>query len=943
MYIKSIIFALFSLLANEGKESSRIKISAPWFTNTSMDDLKIVRKSGEDVAEVPGMNGIGIIPGKPYDLKGIKVPEQNGYVSFWISPQWDGNDQNTHRLLNLGTTENGFFLEKSGNGMLRFVMNGPLKTTSVRYDVSHWKKGDWHQIILHWFTRDNLPAGINIYSDQILPGRGGPEPIDGVIATEGYFFNHESLNNTILELGSTTSKAVFDEFFVAELPEPSKDFDISKFVYHDYYQTAPFQKMRIDPYPAKVKSDLRVLAGFQKQFGLEGFIKENKEYKQLTDFTIRYNQWEGRDAKPLIKWAVSKPEIALVDETGMVTGIKPGKCKLIAKFRGMVAIYDLEVIDIMRPDLSIGHVTRYPRYSRETSKKNPFLGDTITWVVNIHNFGFKPVTAGIPVTLRVTPDSNGNFILDKEDGDAVEYLKTQTLVALDPFESTVVEFKQIWSDEPLWLEFSVNDSDKEKEICMPNNQRIRLNTARRNALGLDEGFSLKSHSDKIINLVGSFGYVDYAWACIERLNGMLREAVYPTTSPNGIEDFHSLEMTYEGKNKEKGSTFKKEQIYWDGGYPSVGTKVMNINSGMMHELGHNILKLPDLYNYPVKPTSSLIRMDNDKLDDFRFTKQESVNPLSPSACGPYYDSFMNNCHMYLHPANAGKIHHFRGYYGDRFWGAQSRLLPTRESGLQLFDVNDEPLKNAHISVYHAFSVFKDWRTWFIGKPKFIGHTDNQGIYIFDKKTHPEWDDPATDVVERSIPIWNPFGTARENDLYADVPFTPSVVRIEGLLLVKVVSNDETEYHFVTDFDYQTEFYKGNSIAANVPINTNLHSTQLISPPVDRVKGLEGKLEQEIRHKKELNLIPVAITNIDSISVKPGERFFIDASESFDPENKKLDFVWESSLFLQNALDCQPMVSGIIPKARTRDFEVSLWVSDGTRLSEKKIIKVHVIN
>jgi len=40
-------------------------------------------------------------------------------------------------------------------------------------------------------------------------------------------------------------------------------------VYRDYFRTAPYSAIRVDPEPTRVPSDRRAIAGLAKQFGVE--------------------------------------------------------------------------------------------------------------------------------------------------------------------------------------------------------------------------------------------------------------------------------------------------------------------------------------------------------------------------------------------------------------------------------------------------------------------------------------------------------------------------------------------------------------------------------------------------------------------------------------------------------------------------------------------------
>ena len=82
-----------------------------------------------------------------------------------------------------------------------------------------------------------------------------------------------------------------------------------------------------------------------------------------------------------------------------------------------------------------------------------------------------------------------------------------------------------------------------------------------------------------------------------------REAVYPWTSPDGIQDSVRLDLIAKESdilagNRGFKSVEKKEEMdatYWDGGWPH--GKINDpfvVLTGMVHECGHVMLHLPDL-------------------------------------------------------------------------------------------------------------------------------------------------------------------------------------------------------------------------------------------------------------------------------------------------------------------------------------------------------------
>jgi hypothetical protein len=174
---------------------------------------------------------------------------------------------------------------------------------------------------------------------------------------------------------------------------------------------------------------------------------------------------------------------------------------------------------------------------------------------------------------------------------------------------------------------------------------------------------------------------------------------------------------------------------------------------------------------------------------------DELMPFSPGVnipCGGAYPSLMDSCQLWLHSSQAGHIKHYKGYRQDRFWGTQGRLIPTRANCCSSTTA-DQPLKGAAVYVYHVAQVpvQDSGAKYFTDRPKFVGQTDAEGRYVFPNETDGEWDDPETDEVDGSIPVWNPFGGAK-----TDTAFTPNVWTVEGLLLLRMSRPDE-EIQFMT--------------------------------------------------------------------------------------------------------------------------------------------------
>lgn len=88
-----------------------------------------------------------------YPAKGF-LDKSQGAVSFWLRPNWDGDDGQSHGLLaevsNFNDKlKNTLYLWKWSTGQLRLDLRCPADPY-LTYDVRHWKAGEWHHVGASW-------------------------------------------------------------------------------------------------------------------------------------------------------------------------------------------------------------------------------------------------------------------------------------------------------------------------------------------------------------------------------------------------------------------------------------------------------------------------------------------------------------------------------------------------------------------------------------------------------------------------------------------------------------------------------------------------------------------------------------------------------------------------------------------------------------------------
>jgi hypothetical protein len=934
--------AVALLLCGTAGASEPPRSAVAWFTDAAIADSVRMAAPAEAPPTAQGGSGTAVLLTEAVPVECPVLSQQRGYISFWLKPDWNGNDGKAHRILRIGDPErNGLLVEKSSKNMLRYVMASPEKVTAARADVSHWKAGEWHHVVVVWMDRDGVPIGLPLWIDKTA--------VDGPIASGNTFLNPAAMDDARIWIGDDAADAgadaVMDELIVRDHLRTELSRGQIDLVYRDYFRSAPFTAIAIDAEPHAVPADRRVVEGAHKQFGLQGRL--NGKWERLTEFVSGYGNWTYFDAKPLITWSTSNEKVATVDENGLVTGHAVGRCTLTAGFRGMQASYKVHVIPVEQPDLDLYLVERLPRYSSDDVKWWPEPGETVQSVVHVANAGYTPTPQGVRVTFELIPDTNGNYRLDRGERP-IEVQRATVADRLEPLDETTLTFEWTWPDVPVWVRASVDPGNRVREICEANNQLCELNTAHAVRWGYVEDVRRYDHANRRINLTGSFSYYDWLRTESDRIRLMLRDAVYPTTSPDGVLDDIRVDNFFAitpGNWSEE--PFETEGKYYDGGFPVGDTESTHLDficSGLVHELGHTMLALPDLYGYPMEAQNVFLEDDNGR----RYTD----GPLLPQVtrwgstmftsaqnvpCGVGYAYLMDFCHMWLHPAHAGQVQHFAGQRGQRFWGVQGHLIPFVSNELEVYDVNDEPLAGAAVYVYHVINTdARDASTkYFADRPKFVGNTDERGRYVFPGKTDVDWDDAHTDEVDGEVEVWNPFGTAKK-----DTAFTPNVWGVEGLLLIKIVARDpvagdQTEFHWLPLTALNEVYFSGSTNRGIYTIRTSLKPCEGTTPIVRR------PIPDVI---KKTNLAPVAQVDCENeLTVQCGATLRIDGSASRDPEEQPLIFRWKvhgpGDVKVRHVEE--PVYEGKMPDEPT-ELEAVFYVIDGLRASEPVRIKVNVV-
>lgn len=931
-----------------------------WFNDADIkDSVKVTAPANAPVLIDGGTAGKCLdLSTKPLGMTmSMDDLQKHGAISFWLRPKWNGKvatGGSMHKLLRIGDpAENGLQIEvNNANGLLRFMMAGKngsdKKVTVARTDVSSWKAGDWHHVMVSWIDCKDTALGLAIWIDKV--------PVMSTIFGGTEFMNPAAMTDQDVYVGDPSANACMDELIVRNTLDAADVRGGTPIAYRDYFRTAPYTAIQITHAPQQVKSDKRAVEGFKKQFGVIATkvinpSKGTKITEPITCFDGPHgSDWEDFDARREITWNTSDNAKATVDANGLVTGVAvtTAPIQLSADFRGMHATYPLTVISPDKPDLDVTFVERTPRYHKGKDKVKvwPYEGETVSSIIHYANFGFKASPA-TKIKVVLIPDSNKNYVLDANElNNPKKIVKTINVGGLEPGASDVVTYGWKWPSYPVFVSVTIDPEGKIDEICEANNQRCELNIAR--AVHWGYGQNDNQFTDdwkaKTMNLVGSFSDYDWCHANCERWNVILRTAVLPTTTPMGVQDatrvdlFHTIKEYFKEHENPDGQEC-------DGGYEEMWDTRMTLSPGNIHEMGHNVMGLPDMYGHSVAAYNVLVQDDNGKpYGETPYipsvSSRESTAPWTSATWGYQdelgigYTALMVHNHLWLDGFIGGLIQKYHGQrkglgeYCDNF----GRMVPNKNS-LQITDLNDQPLKNAQVYAYQCINTGYVYMAnkYYPNRPKFVFTDGGTGTYAIPTKTCTTWDDYDTDSVEGSVPSPTPF----DRGAHGEVPSSGIHWQAGEMLLLKIVSNGQVEFHTLPLTEMIKEWFCGRTDAAVYQIRTSLISSS--SPaPVVLPKVADAIKTKNLRPIAKVNGMPDGSVGFE-INAKKGEVITLDGSGSYDPEGQSLYYRWDG--YGGPTTDTKRVVNtGNMPDG---DHEFKFYVTDGLRFSECFVVTIHL--
>lgn len=486
-----------------------------------------------------------------------------------------------------------------------------------------------------------------------------------------------------------------------------------------------------------------------------------------------------------------------------------------------------------KPDLSVTHVSRYPRlpslhgnidYAPDGSptighrakalknignEKNTHPekvvegiqfnytpGQTITLTAHVRNVGFAPASP-----FKYTWTLNGDVV---KEGT---YNKS-----LDEMEEATFAYSFPWQEFPE-LDFSVQNDDE--EIVVWNNTLKDYLWGFTYIYIVSEGRVDAWHT--VRNAVGSFSFEDFYRWHIDIMNDLMKASVYPST-PSGmtarvrLDDIiitDDVKAANAKRHRENGLSYDQGGWVWeDVENPHVPIAVKEEGTGwkppskewrnrtewsLPHELGHQ-LGLIDWYNFDFGGSEAHVAPDNGEkiahMMDYPITMMHWHGPQPFSEVDAAYLDYTRKMP--------------RGYFGDHVFAIPATNI------IRVIDINGRPLQNAHVEVYQrgvkvdtnkepqtidgslVYSIIEDgdFSPSVSPDPIVVGTTDKNGEMMLPNR-------PAVEVHTLT-------GFTRKDNPLGNV----NVVGQRGLLLIKVIENDTPAYFWLDNYNFNVPWFRG---------------------------------------------------------------------------------------------------------------------------------------
>jgi len=458
----------------------------------------------------------------------------------------------------------------------------------------------------------------------------------------------------------------------------------------------------------------------------------------------------------------------------------------------------------------------YPEYIAQDLKFKYEPGETITFTAHVKNLGFATAR---PFQYR--------WLIDGK-----EVTRGSCNESLKELEEATFDHKYRWQAGRHTVGFEVGVN--QKEIATINNKVTDAMWAFSYFYIVSPGRCVAWHQNR--TAYGTFSWEDFYRWHLDIMNQLFAASVYPS-SPNGIEARVRLDrIVY--LDDINPNTIRKANVAEDGiGYHQGGW-IWNNNDeekrtgvfvqtdhrwrnqtewSLPHELGHQ-LGLVDYYALDYGGHEDHVWPDNgEKICHFQNHPAVMMHWHGPQPFNEISAMYLNM--TWNRP---------RGHFGDHYFA-----MP-KENFLRIVDVNGRPVPNARVELYQRgaevdpnakphtdqgvlwYELIEDGN---FGKPVskdpvIVGQTDKDGLLRLPNRKALEV--RTLNGYHRTA---NPFGNI-------------NVVGGRGLMLIKVIKDDEPAWFWLEAIDLTLAWYTGQKDKYTIVLETPYASVDSPKPPVN---------------------------------------------------------------------------------------------------------------
>ena len=237
-----------------------------------------------------------------------------GTLEFWVQPQWNGSDGQTHNFLKFGNNGGGMLFAKDGANNLRSIFNqygvGGQSEKGVAVNVGNWQAGQWHHVAYTWTS---AARSLELYVDGSR------------VAQYTFTGSLPNVSDPAFQIGAdgggNYANAALDELKISDVVRSAAE------IATDYTDGLSVSSLSIAPTTLS--------------------LYETWTFRPALSATSS----NGTNAIPpsAAMWSSSNNNVATVDADGTIHAIRAGSATLTASYRGASASLALTVTAPVRP------------------------------------------------------------------------------------------------------------------------------------------------------------------------------------------------------------------------------------------------------------------------------------------------------------------------------------------------------------------------------------------------------------------------------------------------------------------------------------------------------------------------------------------------------------------------------------------------------------------